>query len=53
MLVLRCGWHATMGPLKTVFESAGLRLLVRVRLFGEFEVFPNPRFLMRLLLPKP
>jgi hypothetical protein len=52
LMLLRRSWHPTMGPLKTVFESSGLRLLVRVGLFGDLVVFPNPIFLIRLLLPK-
>ena len=52
LLPLRKSWLAITGPLRGLFEHAGLRLLVQTPWFGKVEVFPRPSYPLRLLLPR-
>jgi hypothetical protein len=52
LLTLRRSWQATVQPLRAVRERAEIRLMIRIRWFGKVEVFPNPNYLIRLLLPR-
>ena len=52
LLTLRRSWQAIMQPLQAVLERAEIRLLVRMGWFGQVELFPNPNYLVRLLLPR-
>jgi len=51
LLTLRRGWKTTVQPLLAVLERAEIRLMLRIGWFGKVEVFPNPIYLIRLLLP--
>jgi hypothetical protein len=51
LLKLRRSWRAIGQPLCAILEREEIRLLVRVRWLGKFEVFPRPNYLVRLFLP--
>lgn len=52
LFALRHTWPAIARPVRAVLTRAGIRLLVQTRWFGVVEVFPNPNYLVRLLLPR-
>lgn len=52
LLALRRTWRASLLPLQCVFERVGIRVQIRSRWFGLKEVFPNPQYLISLLLPR-
>ena len=52
IVTLRRSWPAVIRVLRPLIERGNLRLLVRLRWTGALEVFPNPNFLLRLLLPQ-
>ena len=53
LLKLRRIWRTMAQPLLTIVEREDIRLLVRVRWLGNIEVFPRPKFLVRLFLSCP
>jgi len=50
LLTVRRSWLAAVQPLGEFLHRAGMRFLVRVPWFGKVEVFPNPHYLIRLIL---
>ncbi len=52
LLVLRRNWRAFGQLLGNFLQSAGIRIVVRMKWFGKVEVFPRPNYLTRLLLPR-
>jgi len=52
LLTLRSSWRAAAQPLREFLRRAGMRLQVRVPWFGKVELFPNPHYLIRLILPR-
>lgn len=52
LLGLRMWWQGVGVPLQTLFRTAGVRLFVRVKWLGRFEVLPEPNRLLRLFLPR-
>jgi hypothetical protein len=51
LLTLRRSWKSTVQPLRAVLGRAEIPLMLRIGWFGKVEVFPNPIYLIRLLLP--
>ena len=52
LLKLRQGWQTLMQPVRALFESADIRLLLRIPWFGKVEVFPNPNCMIHIMLPR-
>ena len=52
LLALRESWWAFGQLLGNFLQPAGIRIVVRMKWFGNVEVFPRPNFLTRLLLPR-
>jgi hypothetical protein len=50
LVKLRRIWRTMAQPLLTIVEREDMRLLVRVRWLGNLEVFPRPKYLVRLFL---
>ena len=51
LLKLRCIWRTVVEQLSAILEQEDIRLLVRVRWLGKIEVFPRPKYLVRMFLP--
>lgn len=47
----RRGWRTVAPPLRVILAATRLRLVVRLKWFGDLEAWPNPGFLVRMLLP--
>ena len=52
LLTLRRGWKTVMQPVRVLFELAEMRLLLRIPWFGKVEVFPNPNYIVNIMLPR-
>ena len=52
LLTLRRSWLAVRDPLSALLQRTGTRLLLRISGVGAAEVFPRPRLLFRLILPR-
>ena len=50
LLKLRRSWRIIFRPLLALLEREDIRLLVRVKWLGRIEVFPRPKYLVRLFL---
>ena len=51
LLKLRRSWKFMVQPFFAFLVREDIRLLVQVRWFGRVEVFPRPKYLVRLFLP--
>jgi hypothetical protein len=51
LLKLRRSWRTMVQPLIAILDREHIRLLVQVRWLGKVEVFPRPKYLVRLFLP--
>jgi hypothetical protein len=50
LLKLRRTWSTMFQPLIAILDWQDFRLLVQVRWLGKVEVFPKPKYLVRLFL---
>ena len=50
LLKLRRSWKIMVQPFFAFLEREDIRLLVQARWLGKVEVFPRPKYLVRLLL---
>jgi hypothetical protein len=51
LLKLRRIWRTLVHPLFDILQRQDIRLLLQVGWIGKVEVFPRPRYLVRLFLP--
>ena len=51
LLALRRNWQTIVKPVLAILEREDIRLLVRVSWLGKMEVFPKPKYLIRLFFP--
>jgi len=51
LLTIRRSSRSLIQPLRAFLTRSDIRLFVRIRWLGRVEVHPNPRFLVRILLP--
>jgi hypothetical protein len=51
LLKLRRNWRTMVQPFFAIFERENIRLLVGVGWLGRIELFPRPKYLVRLFLP--
>lgn len=51
LLKIQRSWRSIIPPLRALLAQSDIRLFVRVKWLGRVEVHPNPRLLVRMLLP--
>ncbi len=51
LLKLRRNWRSLVKPILVILEREQFRLVLQVGWLGNIEVFPRPKYLVRLFLP--